>query len=275
MADDSYLFSGKGYSAMESVFFIAALWLGLAVIAAIVAYHLDISIALVEICVGVAAGAIADHFFGKDSLGGGQQWLQFLASAGAVLLTFLAGAELDPVVMKKKAKEVSIVGVVGFLTPFYFLRAGTLVSIPALIAAPFVFLFLFLAKVASKIFGLFPVIARFRTRPKERWYYTLMMSTGLTFGTISALFGLSHGIVTEGQYSALVATVIASALIPTFTPTRPSFPGRFSRRPANLNGFSACRRAALPTSRLFTAARAMLSNGIFDRRLKAAEGVSE
>jgi Kef-type K+ transport system membrane component KefB len=377
---------------MEPLFFIAALWLALAVIAAIVAYHLDISIALVEICVGIAAGAVADHFFGKGSLGGGQQWLKFLASVGAVLLTFLAGAELDPVVMRKKAKEVTIVGAVGFLapfagataiayfvigwtlpssllagialsttsmavvyavmletglnktdfgkgilgacfindlgtvlalglifspfnyktlvfvgasgvliflfpkitrlltkvygnrtaairtkwvivvllflgalaywagseavlpayvlgivlaefasvehqwvrrlrtlttgflTPFYFLRAGTLVSIPALIAAPFVFLFLFLAKVASKIFGLFPVIARFRKQPKERWYYTLMMSTGLTFGTISALFGLSHGIVTEGQYSALVATVIGSALIPTFIANKAFLP---------------------------------------------------
>jgi hypothetical protein len=46
-------------------------------------------------------------------------------------------------------------------------------------------------------------------------YTTLLMSTGLTFGTISSLFGLSHGIIDQGQYSALVATVIASAVIPT------------------------------------------------------------
>ena len=64
------------------------------------------------------------------------------------------------------------------------------------------------------------MIGRFRKQPKERWYYTLMMSTGLTFGTISSLFGLSHGIVDQGQYSALVATVIASALIPTFIANR-------------------------------------------------------
>ncbi|HOV59975.1 MAG TPA: hypothetical protein PK349_02800, partial [Candidatus Hydrogenedentes bacterium] len=48
-----------------------------------------------------------------------------------------------------------------------------------------------------------------------RWYYTLMMSTGLTFGTISALYGYSHDIVTREQYSFLVATVIASAVVPT------------------------------------------------------------
>ena len=67
----------------------------------------------------------------------------------------------------------------------------------------------------SKIFGLYPVIGRFRAERKERWYYTLMMSTGLTFGTISALYGLSHGIVTREQYSFLVAVVIASAVMPT------------------------------------------------------------
>jgi Kef-type K+ transport system membrane component KefB len=50
---------------------------------------------------------------------------------------------------------------------------------------------------------------------KERLYTTMMMSTGLTFGTISALFGLSHGIVDQTQYSFLVAAVIGSAVIPT------------------------------------------------------------
>jgi hypothetical protein len=42
-----------------------------------------------------------------------------------------------------------------------------------------------------------------------------MMSTGLTFGTISALFGLNHGVIDQTQYSHLVATVIGSAVIPT------------------------------------------------------------
>ena len=104
---------------------------------------------------------------------------------------------------------------IGFLTPFYFIRAGSLVSLPALATAPLVFILLFLGKSASKIFGLFPVVSMFRNDRKERWYYTLMMSTGLTFGTISALYGLTHGIVTQQQYSFLVATVIASAVIPT------------------------------------------------------------
>jgi Kef-type K+ transport system membrane component KefB len=90
-----------------------------------------------------------------------------------------------------------------------------LVSLNALIATPLVFFVLLAGKVISKIFGLYPIIALFRSERNERWYYTLLMSTGLTFGTISSLYGLSHGIVTQVQYSFLVAAVIASAVVPT------------------------------------------------------------
>ncbi|HOJ43600.1 MAG TPA: cation:proton antiporter, partial [Syntrophorhabdaceae bacterium] len=103
---------------------------------------------------------------------------------------------------------------VGFLTPFYFIRAGTLVNLKSLINVFPVIVF-FGGKVFSKIFGLFPFIRFFRKNFKEQWYYTLLMSTGLTFGTISAMFGLSKGIITQEQYSFLVITVIASAVIPT------------------------------------------------------------
>jgi Kef-type K+ transport system membrane component KefB len=103
----------------------------------------------------------------------------------------------------------------GLLTPFYFIRAGSFVSVPVLIATPLVFAALFCAKMISKIVGLFPTVRAFKYQREEGLYYTLMMSTGLTFGTISALFGLSHGIITQAQYSHLVATVIASAVIPT------------------------------------------------------------
>jgi len=366
---------------MEHLYLVATVWIGLAVIAAMIAFHFRISIALVEICVGVIAAAVVPG--GADRMGAGSEWLRFLASLGAVLLTFLAGAELDPESVRAKLKEVTVVGLVGFfapflgcaavarwglgwsvssswlagialsttsmavvyavmldtgfnrtefgkgilgacfindlgtvialgllfapftyktvlfigvsiallytlpylttrltlaygnrtaairtkwvlfvlcglgalalwagseavlpayiagmvlagsaardmvwirrlrtltvglLTPFYFLRAGTLVSLPALIAAPLVFLALLGGKVASKIFGLYPVIGFFRREKNERWYYTLLMSTGLTFGTISSLYGLSHGIVDLSQYSFLVAAVIASAVVPT------------------------------------------------------------
>ncbi len=369
---------------MDQFFTTAFLWLALSVAAAFLASYLRLSIALVEICVGVGVGALL-HASGVSNavLMTDADWVRFLASVGAVLLTFLAGAELDPQVLRAKLTEVTVVGLVGFaapfvgcaavafyilnwdpqaswlcgvalsttsmavvyavmletgfnktafgkgilgacfindlgtvivlgilfapftyrtvvflvgttvvlmslpaltgwmtrrfafrtaairtkwimlvlfglgalalwsgseavlpayiagmvlagsaardahwirrlrtltvgfLTPFYFIRAGTLVSLPALVAAPLVFLTLLAGKIVSKVFGLYPVIGLFRHERNERWYYTLMMSTGLTFGTISSLYGLSHGIVTQEQYSFLVAAVIASAVVPT------------------------------------------------------------
>src|SRR5438132_1339499 len=103
----------------------------------------------------------------------------------------------------------------GLLTPFYFIRAGAFVSVPALAAAPLVFTALFFGKMGSKVIGLFPTVKAFKYQREEGLYFTLMMSTGLTFGTISALFGINHGIIDQAQYSHLVATVIGSAVIPT------------------------------------------------------------
>jgi glutathione-regulated potassium-efflux system ancillary protein KefC len=72
-----------------------------------------------------------------------------------------------------------------------------------------------LVNLVTKIVGVYPVTKHFGWRHNEAMYTTLLMSTGLTFGTTSALFGLSHDIINQGQYSALVAAVIASAMIPT------------------------------------------------------------
>jgi glutathione-regulated potassium-efflux system ancillary protein KefC len=104
---------------------------------------------------------------------------------------------------------------IGFLTPFYFIRAGSFVSVPALVAAPSAFVVLLLAKMASKIMGVYPMTKAFGSPTKQGVYTTLMMSTGLTFGSISALFGLTHGIITDAQYSYLIAAVVASAVVPT------------------------------------------------------------
>src|SRR5581483_5976469 len=70
-------------------------------------------------------------------------------------------------------------------------------------------------KVATKIVGVYPATKHFGSPNREAMYTTLLMSTGLTFGTISSLFGLSHGIINQSQYSILVAVVIGSAVIPT------------------------------------------------------------
>ena len=369
---------------MENVWVLAALWVGLALIATLLAIWFRISTALSEIVVGTVAQLIIGAVIGiHGGLGAKTNWIGFLAGTGAIVLTFLAGAELDPAIFKTKWKEALIVGLVGFigpflgctavahfllhwsvrsswlagvalsttsvavvyavmlelgfnttdfgkailaacfvndlgtvialglifspftyrtlifiavsivvfavlpfltprffrryggrvseleakyllfllfamgglavwagseavlpaymigmvlagtvgkdhslvrrlrtltfglLTPFYFIRAGSFVSVPALIAAPMIFVVLFFAKMLSKVIGLFPTVRAFKYQREEGLYYTLMMSTGLTFGTISALFGLSHGVITQVQYSYLVATVIGSAVVPT------------------------------------------------------------
>ncbi|HPT03082.1 MAG TPA: cation:proton antiporter [Bacteroidales bacterium] len=367
---------------MIDIFFTATLWLFLAVLATVIANKLKISMALIEICVGALAGYLFTHYFTMDIMKTGEEWIRFVASTGAILLTFLAGTEIEPSVLRSKRKEVVIIGIlgfllpfsgaaavakyildwnlraslltgialsttsmavvyavmleygfnktefgkgilgacfindlgtvialglifapftfktiifvvvclaaflflpsltqhmmrlyafktaairtkwvlfilfllgflalwagseavlpayivgivlattlnkddhfirrlrtltIGFLTPIYFIRAGALVSLPALVTAPLLILILFGSKVIPKM-GLFPVISRFRSDRKERWYYTLLMSTGLTFGTISAIYGLTNGIITENQYSYIVAVVIGSAVIPT------------------------------------------------------------
>jgi glutathione-regulated potassium-efflux system ancillary protein KefC len=368
---------------MENVWFLAAVWLGLALMATLLAIWFRVSTALSEIVVGTIAQLIIGVIVGRNALGSSSAWVTFLAGTGAIVLTFLAGAELDPTIFRTKWKEALAVGLAGFvapflgcaliahyvvgwtwpaswlagvalsttsvavvyavmlelgfnvteygkailaacfvndlatvlalglifapftfrtvvfvvvsavvflvlpvvtprffqryggrvseleakfillalfglgglalwaesepvlpayvigmvlagsvgkdhllvrrlrtltfglLTPFYFIRAGSFVSVPALLAAPLVFVVLFGAKMLTKIVGVFPAVRTFRYARQEAVYYTLMMSTGLTFGTISALFGLSHGIISPEQYSHLVATVIGSAVIPT------------------------------------------------------------
>ncbi len=368
---------------MESTWLLASLWVGLALLATLAAIGLRISTALSEIVVGTVAQLAIGETFGFTGLGAKAPWIGFLAGTGAIVLTFLAGTELDPDTFRAKWKEATGIGLVGFfgpflgctavahyllgwtvrsswlagvalsttsvavvyavmlelglnrteygkailaacfvndlgtvlalamifspftmrtlafvvvsaaafailpwltprffrrlgnrpseleakfilfvlfalgglavwagseavlpaylvgmvlagtvgkdhvlvrrlrtltfglLTPFYFIRAGAFVSVPSLLGAPLVFALLLLAKMASKLAGLFPATRFFRYRGNERVYYTLLMSTGLTFGTISALFGFSHGIIDQAQYSFLVAAVIASAVVPT------------------------------------------------------------
>jgi glutathione-regulated potassium-efflux system ancillary protein KefC len=103
----------------------------------------------------------------------------------------------------------------GLLTPLYFIRAGSYVSIADVAAAPVALLVLFMSKMITKIVGVYPVTKSYRYDHKDGMYTTLLMSTGLTFGSISALFGLSHGIINQEQYSLLIVTVIASAVVPT------------------------------------------------------------
>jgi Kef-type K+ transport system membrane component KefB len=138
------------------------------------------------------------------------------ADSEAVLPAYLLGMVLAGTVGKDHALIRRLRTLTfGLLTPFYFIRAGSLVSLHALVAAPFAFVVMLFGKMVLKVMGVYPVAHAFGSPRQEGIYTTLLMSTGLTFGTISALFGLSHDIVDQGQYSALVAAVIGSAVVPT------------------------------------------------------------
>jgi Kef-type K+ transport system membrane component KefB len=102
------------------------------------------------------------------------------------------------------------------LAPFYFLKAGTYVEASAAIANAGLIAVLFFVKVGAKFLGVLPLArALFRYTPKNANYLTLMMATGLTFGTISSLYGLTHHYITQAQYTALVTVVILTAIVPT------------------------------------------------------------
>ena len=99
---------------MESVWFVAALWLALALIATLVSIWFRIATALSEIVVGTVAQLIIGALIGTQALGVTAEWITFLAGTGAIVLTFLAGAELDPTIFATKWKEALVVGLVGF-----------------------------------------------------------------------------------------------------------------------------------------------------------------
>jgi Kef-type K+ transport system membrane component KefB len=73
---------------------------------------------------------------------------------------------------------------------------------------------------ATKFVGILPVTRFFRFVPREGMYTTLLMSTGLTFGSISALYGLTNNIIDQQQYTILVTAVILSAVVPTLIAQR-------------------------------------------------------
>ena len=103
---------------MTNTWALAALWVGLALAAALLAIWFKISTALSEIVLGTAAQLVVVAFISQGGLLGSTQWITFLAGTGAVVLTFLAGAELDPAVFKTKWREAAAIGLAGFFGPF-------------------------------------------------------------------------------------------------------------------------------------------------------------
>ena len=123
----------------------------------------------------------------------------------------VAGIFLHDRILIDRLRSISF----ALLTPFFFLRAGALISAAALASGAGVIAVLLAVKLAAKGVGVWPAATIFRVPRRERMYLTLLMSTGLTFGSIAALFGLSHGFISQRQYSELVTVVLLSAFVPT------------------------------------------------------------
>lgn len=142
--------------------------------------------------------------------------LASLANSEPVLPAYLLGLVVAGLFAEHKGLVRRLrTAVFGVLTPFYFLKAGLYVSLPAVWAGAGLIIALLAVKMASKLVGIWPLTRAFRMAPREGNYTTLLMSTGLTFGTISALFGLTRHIITQEQYTILVTVVIGSAVLPT------------------------------------------------------------
>ncbi len=141
-------------------------------------------------------------------------WLGDRADSQAALPAFVLGLVMSGhYVAHRQEQERMRVVAFAFLTPFFFLKGGMSVSAHALWANLGVLLLLFVWKLVPKFAGVYPLARRF-TAP-HAIFTTLLMSTGLTFGTITSLYGLNAGIINRTQFSLLVAVVVLSAIVPT------------------------------------------------------------
>ncbi|HEX2890879.1 cation:proton antiporter [Vineibacter terrae] len=211
--------------------------LGTVLALGIVFAHFDYWLALFGAATGVALWLLprfAPWFFGKVSRRVSEPQTKFIslvllalgglasvAGSEAVLPAYLVGMALAPAFLadSELSHRMRIIAFT-ILTPFYFLKAGSLVDFRAVVdAAGLVAIFLAI-KMVTKFVGILPLTRFFRFEAKEGMYTTLLMSTGLTFGTISALFGLSNHIIDQRQYTVLVTAVIGSAVVPTLIAQR-------------------------------------------------------
>jgi Kef-type K+ transport system membrane component KefB len=139
-----------------------------------------------------------------------------LGKSEAVLPAYLIGMALAPFFLNHKELQLRMRAICfAFLTPFYFLKAGSLIEARALLAGAGLIALFLAMKMITKFVGILPLTRYFKFDPREGMYTTLMMSTGLTFGSISALFGLTNHIISAEQYTVLLTAVIGSAVVPT------------------------------------------------------------
>jgi len=149
------------------------------------------------------------------------------AKSEAVLPAYLVGLVVAGVFLRDKTLVHRMRSIAfAIFTPFYFIKAGLYVSLPALWPAFLIIGGLLLLKIATKTIGVWPLARLHYMNRRQAAYTTLLMATGLTFGTISALFGYQNKIIDQRQYTILVTVVILSAFVPTlvaqklFQPTK-------------------------------------------------------
>lgn len=147
--------------------------------------------------------------------------LATVSGSEAVLPAYLVGMALAPAFIKdpELPHRMRIIAFT-ILTPFYFLKAGSLVDVSSVLASAGLIAAFLAIKMATKFVGILPLTRAFHFEAREGMYTTLLMSTGLTFGTISALFGLTNHIIDQAQYTILVTAVIGSAVVPTLIAQR-------------------------------------------------------
>ena len=143
--------------------------------------------------------------------------LMVLADASnghAVLPAFVLGLVMSRHYQehREEQKRMRVVAF-AFLTPFFFIKGGMNVSLGAVVGNLGPLAMLLAAKMAPKIGFVYPLARRADRR--HGTFTTLLMSTGLTFGTISSLYGLNAGIIDKTQFSLLVTVVVLSAVVPT------------------------------------------------------------
>jgi Kef-type K+ transport system membrane component KefB len=146
----------------------------------------------------------------------------FFAAIGnseAVLPAFILGLLMSKQLAKVKDLMVRLRTVsYAVITPIFFIVGGLKISFSLILASMGLFIILFALKIIAKFIGVYFLANKYIKNGSM--YFTLLMSTGLTFGTIASLFGLNAGYIDQVQYSVLIGVVVSSAIIPTFVATK-------------------------------------------------------
>jgi len=141
--------------------------------------------------------------------------LSTTAKSEAVLPAYLVGLVIAGVFVRDKVLVQRMRSIAFTMLNPFFIKDGTFVSLSALLAGLGLIMVLLSVKIATKFVGVWPLTRFFRLSTRESHYTTLLMSTGLTFGSISALYGLTNDIIDQRQYTILVTVVVGSAFVPT------------------------------------------------------------